>query len=138
MSESFRRSRKGGLTCLSPQPDVALTKLLVTVARADVVLRPVELLTAADILITRLGLDRPAAQAYLLEALGRAEHDTTLLSCLTRMAEEQGPQALEAVMEDLRRLAVSDAELHANEAIILDGLDRMADHMLTRARDEAA
>ena len=94
------------------------------------------LLTAADILITRLGLDRTAAQNELLEALGRAEHDTTLLSCLQRLVDEQGPQVLEAVMEDLQRLAVSDAELHANEAIILDGLDRMKDHMLTRARDE--
>lgn len=119
-------------------PAIALTKLLVTVARADVVLRPVELLTAADILITRLGLDRTTAQAHLLEALGRAEHDTTLLSCLNRLVEEQGPQALEAVMQDLQRLAVSDAELHANEAIILEGLDRMKDHMLTRARDKAA
>ncbi len=119
-------------------PAEAMTKLLVTVARADVVLRPVELLTAADILITRLGLDRTAAQAHLLEALGRAEHDATLLSCLQRLVDEQGPQVLEAVMEDLQRLAVSDAELHANEAIILDGLDRMKDHMLTRARDEAA
>jgi uncharacterized tellurite resistance protein B-like protein len=119
-------------------PALAMTKLLVTVARADVVLRPVELLTAADILITRLGLDRAAAQDLLLAALGRAEHGTTLLSCLNHLVEEQGPQALEAVMEDLRRLAVSDAELHANEAIILDGLDRMKDHMLTRARDEAA
>ena len=119
-------------------PAEAMTKLLVTVARADVVLRPVELLTAADILITRLGLDRIAAQAHLLEALGRAEHDATLLSCLQRLVDEQGPQVLEAVMEDLQRLAVSDAELHANEAIILDGLDRMKDHMLTRARDEAA
>ncbi|MEE4236257.1 MAG: TerB family tellurite resistance protein [Anderseniella sp.] len=119
-------------------PALAMTKLLVTVARADVVLRPVELLTAADILITRLGLDRAAAQDLLLAALGRAEHGTTLLSCLNHLVEEQGPQALEAVMEDLRRLAVADAELHANEAIILDGLDRMKDHMLTRARDEAA
>ena len=119
-------------------PALALTKLLVTVARADVVLRPVELLTAADILITRLGLDRTSAQGHLLEALGRAEHDTTLLSRLNRLVDQQGPQALEAVMEDLRRLAVSDAELHANEAIILDGLDRMKDHMLNRARNEAA
>lgn len=119
-------------------PALALTKLLVTVARADVVLRPVQLPTAADILITRLGLDRTSAQAHLLEALGRAEHDTTLLSCLNRLVEQQGLQALEAVMEDLQRLAVSDAELHANEAIILDGLERMKGHMLTRACSEAA
>ncbi len=119
-------------------PALALTKLLVTVARADVVLRPVELLTAADILITRLGLDRTSAQAHLLEALGRAEHDTTLLSCLNRLVEQQGLQALEAVMEDLQRLAVSDAELHAKEAIILDGLERMKDHMLSHTRGEAA
>lgn len=109
-----------------------MTKLLVSVARADVVLRPVELLTAADILITRLGLDRAMAQACVLEALGRAEHDTTLLSCLDRLEEAQGAQALDAVMDELRRLALSDAELHANEAIIPDGLDRMKDHMLSR------
>lgn len=113
----------------------AMTKLLVSVARADVVLRPVELLTAADILITRLGLDRDTAQARLLEALGRAEHDTTLLNCLHNLMADHGTQALDTMMHDLQRLALADAELHANEAIILDGLDNMTSRMLATRAD---
>jgi uncharacterized tellurite resistance protein B-like protein len=108
----------------------AMTKLLVTVARADVVLRPIEMLTATDILITRLGLDRHTAQNELLEALGRAEHGTTLLSCLDSVMKEHGASGLEAAIRDLNMLAVADGELHANEAIILDGLECMKNRML--------
>ena len=111
----------------------AFTKILVSIARADALVRPVELAFAARILTERFHIDSEPACEEVLAALGRLESEHTLGACLSQLRDRGGSELLAGLVEDIREIAIADAELHENEVILLDGLAGMVRHLQTAA-----
>ena len=112
----------------------AFAKILLSVARADVIVRPVELACAATILSDRFSISAGQACEQIMEALGRMESDRTLGDCLRSLkAYASGSTLVNHLRSDICQIALCDAQLHETEVILMEGLDNMITSMMDRA-----
>jgi uncharacterized tellurite resistance protein B-like protein len=117
MLESGSAQWREGLS----QHAAAFSKLLISIARADAVVRPVEIECSTRILGARLGLEEGEARSHIDAAMARPEYERTLGSCLRSL----GGAALPGLIDDLKQVSLSDGEFHANEKIVVEGLQSM-------------
>ena len=112
----------------------AFAKILLSIARADVIVRPVELACAATVLSDRFSISAEQACEQIMEALGRMESERTLGDCLRSLqAHDTAFTLVSHLRSDISQIALSDAQLHETEVILMEGLDNMITSMMDRA-----